>query len=149
MTTDDETPFWQRKKLSEMTDTEWESLCDGCAKCCLHKLQYDDTGEIDYTNVACRLLDTSACRCRKYAIRSTLVPDCVRLTAEVVPQLNWLPSTCAYRLIDEGRDLPYWHPLKTGDAESVHKAGMSVRGRAVREQDAGPLEHHIVHWDDC
>jgi hypothetical protein len=143
-----EKPFWRRKSLTAMTDEEWESLCDGCAKCCLHKLQYDDTGEIDYTNVACRLLDTTSCRCRKYSIRAMLVPDCVRLTPDVVSGLAWLPKTCAYRLVDEGKDLPDWHPLKTGDPQSVHKAGMSVRGRAVREQDAGPLEHHVVEWDD-
>lgn len=143
-----EKPFWRRKTLSAMTNEEWESLCDGCAKCCLHKLQYDDTGEIDYTNVACRLLDTTSCRCRKYAIRSMLVPDCVQLTSDVVGGLAWLPKTCAYRLVDEGKDLPDWHPLKTGDPQSVHKAGMSVRGRVIPEQDAGPLEHHVVDWDD-
>ena len=143
-----EKPFWRRKTLSAMTNEEWESLCDGCAKCCLHKLQYDDTGEIDYTNVACRLLDTTSCRCRKYAIRSMLVPDCVQLQPDVVGGLAWLPKTCAYRLVDEGKDLPDWHPLKTGDPQSVHKAGMSVRGRVIPEQDAGPLEHHVVDWDD-
>ena len=143
-----EKPFWRRKTLSAMTNEEWESLCDGCAKCCLHKLQYDDTGEIDYTNVACRLLDTTSCRCRKYAIRSMLVPDCVQLKPDVVGGLAWLPKTCAYRLVDEGKDLPDWHPLKTGDPQSVHKACMSVRGRVIPEQDAGPLEHHVVDWDD-
>lgn len=143
-----EKPFWRRKSLSAMTGEEWESLCDGCAKCCLHKLQYDDTGEIDYTNVACRLLDTETCRCRKYAIRSMMVPDCVRLTPDIVNQLKWLPSTCAYRLVAEGKDLPSWHPLKTGDPDSVHHAGVSARGRAIREQDAGPLEDHVIDWDD-
>ena len=143
-----EKPFWRRKSLSAMTGDEWESLCDGCAKCCLHKLQYDDTGEIDYTNVACRLLDTETCRCRKYAIRSMMVPDCVRLTPDIVNQLKWLPSTCAYRLVAEGKDLPSWHPLKTGDPDSVHRAGVSARGRAIREQDAGPLEDNVIDWDD-
>jgi uncharacterized cysteine cluster protein YcgN (CxxCxxCC family) len=143
-----EKPFWRRKSLSAMSGEEWESLCDGCAKCCLHKLQYDDTGEIDYTNVACRLLDTETCRCRKYAIRSMMVPDCVRLTPDIVNQLKWLPSTCAYRLVAEGKDLPSWHPLKTGDPDSVHRAGVSARGRAIREQDAGPLEDHVIDWDD-
>lgn len=143
-----EKPFWRRKSLSAMSGEEWESLCDGCAKCCLHKLQYDDTGEIDYTNVACRLLDTETCRCRKYAIRSMMVPDCVRLTPDIVNQLKWLPSTCAYRLVAEGKDLPSWHPLKSGDPDSVHRAGVSARGRAIREQDAGPLEDHVIDWDD-
>ena len=143
-----EDPFWRRKTLAEMTRGEWESLCDGCAKCCLDKLQDDDTGEISYTEVACRLLDLGTCRCTDYANRKRFVPDCVVLTARTVARLTWLPSTCAYRLISEGKDLAWWHPLVSGDPESVHRAGVSVRGRAVPEAVAGDLEDHIVHWPE-
>ncbi|MCH7692148.1 MAG: YcgN family cysteine cluster protein [Proteobacteria bacterium] len=141
-------PFWRRKTLAEMTRSEWESLCDGCAKCCLDKLQDDDTGEISYTEVACRLLDLGTCRCTDYANRKRFVPDCVVLTPRMVARLTWLPSSCAYRLISEGRDLEWWHPLVSGDPETVHRAGVSVRGRAVPEALAGDLEDHIVHWPE-
>ena len=143
-----EEPFWRRKTLDEMTRSEWESLCDGCAKCCLDKLQDDDTGEISYTEVACRLLDLGTCRCTDYANRKRFVPDCVVLTPRMVTRLTWLPSSCAYRLISEGRDLEWWHPLVSGDPETVHRAGVSVRGRAVPEALAGDLEDHIVHWPE-
>lgn len=143
-----EDPFWRRKTLAEMTRGEWESLCDGCAKCCLDKLQDDDTGEISYTEVACRLLDLGTCRCTDYANRKRFVPDCVVLTPRTVDRLTWLPSTCAYRLISEGKDLAWWHPLVSGDPETVHRAGVSVRGRAVPEALAGDLEDHIVHWPE-
>jgi len=143
-----EDPFWRRKTLAEMTRGEWESLCDGCAKCCLDKLQDDDTGEISYTEVACRLLDLGTCRCTDYANRKRFVPDCVILTPRTVDRLTWLPSTCAYRLISEGKDLEWWHPLVSGDPETVHRAGVSVRGRAVPEAVAGDLEDHIVHWPE-
>ena len=143
-----EDPFWRRKTLAEMTRGEWESLCDGCAKCCLDKLQDDDTGEISYTEVACRLLDLGTCRCTDYANRKRFVPDCVVLTPRTVARLSWLPSSCAYRLISEGRDLAWWHPLVSGDPETVHRAGVSVRGRAVPEALAGDLEDHIVHWPE-
>ena len=143
-----EQPFWRRKTLAEMTRGEWESLCDGCAKCCLDKLQDDDTGEISYTEVACRLLDLGTCRCTDYANRKRFVPDCVVLTPRMVARLTWLPSSCAYRLISEGRDLEWWHPLVSGDPETVHRAGVSVRGRAVPEALAGDLEDHIVHWPE-
>lgn len=131
-----------------MSPSEWESLCDGCGKCCLHKLQYEDTGEICYTNVACRLLDLHSCRCKKYEERQRYVPDCVALTPEKAGSLAWLPVTCAYRLLAEGHDLPSWHPLVTGDRKSVHRAGMSARHRAIAERDAGDLEDHIVSWPD-
>ncbi|MDA0991245.1 MAG: YcgN family cysteine cluster protein [Verrucomicrobia bacterium] len=135
----DEQPFWQRKRLTEMTDAEWESLCDGCAKCCVHKLEDEDTGEIEYTNLACRLLDLHACRCSDYANRHTLVPACIRLKPDAIPY--WMPETCAYRLVAEGQDLPDWHPLKTGDKESVHRAGISVRGCVISEAElTGGLE---------
>ena len=143
-----EQPFWRRKTLAEMTRGEWESLCDGCAKCCLDKLEDDDTGEISYTEVACRLLDLGTCRCTDYANRKRFVPDCVVLTARTVARLTWLPSTCAYRLVSEGKDLEWWHPLVSGDPETVHRAGISVRGRAVPEALAGDLEDHVVRWPE-
>ena len=139
-------PFWKRKSLSEMSKAEWESLCDGCAKCCLEKLEDSETGHIEYTDIACRLLDLGACKCKHYATRKRIVPDCVVLTPDNVHGLSWMPSTCAYRLLDEGKDLPDWHPLITGDPQSVHRAGVSVRGRVVSEADAGDLEEHIVIW---
>lgn len=143
-----EDPFWRRKTLAEMTRGEWESLCDGCAKCCLDKLEDEDTGEIRYTEVACRLLDLGTCRCTDYSNRTRFVPDCVVLTPRMVARLTWLPSSCAYRLISEGKDLEWWHPLVSGDPESVHRAGVSVRGRAVPGAVAGDLEDHVVHWPE-
>ena len=131
-----------------MTPSEWESLCDGCGKCCLHKLQYEDTGEVCYTNVACRLLDLQSCRCSKYEQRKRFVPDCVQLQPNNVGELKWMPSTCAYRLLAEGKDLPSWHPLVTGHPDSVHHAAQSVRGRAIPERRAKQLEHHLVTWPE-
>ncbi|HTR17459.1 MAG TPA: YcgN family cysteine cluster protein [Acetobacteraceae bacterium] len=139
-------PFWKTKTLAEMSDAEWESLCDGCGRCCLHKLRDDDTGELAFTNVACRLLDTHSCRCTDYARRAKKVPDCVRLTPETLGEIDWLPPSCAYRLVAEGQDLPWWHPLVSGDPESVHRAGISVRDRVISERRAGPLEHHLAEW---
>ena len=139
-------PFWKRKSLSAMTRSEWESLCDGCGRCCLHKIRDEDTEEIHFTNVACRLLDTQGCGCRDYPNRRDHVPDCVQLKAKMLPALDWLPPTCAYHLLARGQDLPDWHPLVSGDPESVHRAGISVRGRAVSEREAGPLEDHVVTW---
>ena len=144
----DEVPFWRRKSLAEMTPAEWESLCDGCGKCCLHKLEDEDTGEIAHTNVACRLLDIGTCRCSRYAERQRLVPDCVQLDPGNVGALKWMPSTCAYRLLAEGKDLPAWHPLVSGDPETVHRAGISVRGRSVPERKAGDLFDYIVTWPE-
>ena len=141
-----EEPFWRRKKLSQMTPAEWESLCDGCGKCCLHKLQYEKPNQIQFTNVACRLLDLESCRCTDYAHRQEQVPDCVQLTAKTIKRLRWLPSTCAYRLLAEGKELYDWHPLVSGDKNSVHRAGQSVRGKAVAERAADVLDHHIVTW---
>jgi len=142
----EELPFWRRKKLAEMSRAEWESLCDGCAKCCLVKLEYEDTGQVDHTDISCRLLDTQSCRCGDYPNRHKLVPDCLALTAKRVRRLRWLPSTCAYRLVNEGRDLYWWHHLVSGDPETVHEAGISARGRVVSEDNAGAPEHHIVDW---
>ena len=148
MTAADGPPFWRRKTLSQMTVAEWESLCDGCARCCLVKLQEVGDGRTDYTDVACRLLDTEACRCTRYAERSALVPDCVTLSARSIAALHWMPSTCAYRLLAEGKDLPWWHPLVSGDPESVHLAGISVRHRVLSETevDEDALEDRIVDW---
>ena len=139
-------PFWKTKTLDEMTRDEWESLCDGCGRCCLHKLRDEDTEALSFTNVACRLLDLKTCRCRNYERRRDQVPDCVSLTPATVREIDWLPPSCAYRLIAEGRDLLWWHPLLSGDPATVHEAGVSVRGRAVDERRAGMLEHYIVDW---
>jgi uncharacterized cysteine cluster protein YcgN (CxxCxxCC family) len=140
-------PFWETTPLAKMSREEWESLCDGCGRCCLHKLEDADTGEIHYTDVACRLLDLGSCGCRDYLGRWKHVPDCIQLSAAVIDDLGWLPSTCAYRVLARGpKSLPWWHPLVSGDPESVHRAGISVRGRAVSEGRAGPLDHHIVTW---
>jgi uncharacterized cysteine cluster protein YcgN (CxxCxxCC family) len=142
----DSGPFWRRKRLDQMTPAEWESLCDGCGKCCLEKVQWGWTGAISHTDVACRLLDLDTCRCRRYAERRRWVANCEQLTARKIRRLRWLPATCAYRVLAEGGDLAWWHPLVSGDPETVHAAGISVRGRAVAPADAGPLEHHIVDW---
>src|SRR5208282_2319513 len=115
-------PFWKRKSLAKMTDSEWESLCDGCGRCCLAKLEDEDTGDIYFTDVGCRLLDGESCRCSDYRNRTKLVDDCVRLRPDNVGELNWLPPTCAYRLVAQGRDLYWWHPLVSGDPESLHSA---------------------------
>ena len=139
-------PFWKHKALGEMTRAEWESLCDGCAKCCLAKIQDDESDEIAFTNVACRLLDLETCRCTDYAGRRRAVPGCKRLTPVNIAELDWLPSSCAYRLVAAGKDLPWWHHLVSGDPDLVHTRGRSVRGKAMPEAEAGPLEHHIVDW---
>ncbi|MDY0881402.1 YcgN family cysteine cluster protein [Dongia soli] len=139
-------PFWKTTKLGQMSRVQWESLCDGCGKCCLNKLIDEDTEELFFTNVACRQLDLRNCRCKDYVHRHELVPDCIKLTPRNVGKIDWLPESCAYRLIRDGKDLPWWHPLVSGDPKTVHRAGMSVRGRAVTETKAGPLEDHIVDW---
>jgi len=147
--TNAEKPFWKQKTLEEMTDAEWESLCDGCARCCLLKLEDEDTGEIYTTRLACRLLDLGTCRCTHYAERQKHVPDCVSITPEKVRTLNWLPETCAYRVLAEGRDLAWRHPLVSGDPETVHQAGISVRGWVKSEERASPETVHryiIKDW---
>jgi uncharacterized cysteine cluster protein YcgN (CxxCxxCC family) len=140
--------FWKEKTLDEMTDAEWESLCDGCARCCLVKLEDDDTGEVHYTSLVCDLLDTDRCRCTRYPERHQLVPDCIHFTPELAATLSWLPDTCAYRLLAEGLDLPAWHPLVSGRRESVHEAGISVRGRVipVRMVDEDEQQDYVIDW---
>ena len=132
-----------------MTAPEWESLCDGCGRCCLLKLQDEDTDRIAYVDVACRLFDAGACRCTDYGDRQAQVPDCVRLTPEVVEAIGWLPPTCAYRLVDEGADLPWWHPLVSGSPDTVHQAGVSVRDKVFcseTEIAVEDLEDRMVSW---
>ena len=145
---DNQSPFWKRKSLAEMTTEEWESLCDGCARCCLLKLEDADNGDVSYTDVACSLLDHSTCRCMRYEERKKLVPDCIHLRPDLVTKYSWLPSTCAYRLINEGRDLYWWHHLVSGDRNTVHEAGISVQGRVIPEDEADNLEHRLVLWPE-
>lgn len=155
----EDVPFWRRKTLAQMTPAEWESLCDGCGRCCLVKLEEDlpqarldasANASIYYTDVACRLLDHGTCRCRDYENRSTQVDDCVRLTPEGIDEIGWLPPSCGYRLVAEGHDLYWWHPLVSGDPDTVHEAGISVRNRvSASEDDVRPpdtLEDRIVSW---
>ena len=139
-------PFWQTKTLDEMTQEEWESLCDGCGRCCLHKLRDEETQALSFTNVACRLLDTATCRCSDYANRFTKVPDCIQLTPEILREVDWLPPSCAYRRIEEGRGLPTWHPLRSGTGSTVVTSGASACGRIISERDAGMLEDHVADW---
>ena len=145
----DDPPFWRVKPLAQMSDSEWESLCDGCGRCCLVKLEDEDDGKIYFTDIGCRLLDGDTCRCHDYPNRTARVPDCVRLTAQNLAELNWLPPTCAYRLVANGHDLYWWHPLVSHDPGTVHAAGISVRGRVFADEDALPedaLSDHIVAW---
>lgn len=139
-------PFWEEKSLDEMSSAEWESLCDGCGKCCLNKLEDERTGKIVFTNVACRLLDHETCRCSSYEERQRFVSDCRRLTPQNVGQIPWLPSTCAYRVLAEGGTLEWWHPLISGDPDTVFEAGISVKGRIVSERDTDDLEDYVVDW---
>ena len=141
-------PFWQTKTLAEMSDLEWESLCDGCARCCMHKLEDEDTGEVHYTSIVCSYLDQDSCQCSDYSRRNTNVPECVLLTPERVDEFGWLPTTCAYRLIAEGKDLFDWHPLVSGDKASVQAAGIAVTGKVIDERSVHPDSHqeYIIRW---
>ncbi len=139
-------PFWQTKTLEELSAGEWESLCDGCGLCCLNKLEEEDTGEITFTSSACEYLNLESCRCTDYANRRDNVPECVTLSPELVRRLAWLPDSCAYRLVAEGRDLHWWHRLVSGDPESVHAAGISTRGRCAAERRGEDLEDLLIDW---
>jgi uncharacterized cysteine cluster protein YcgN (CxxCxxCC family) len=146
---DEDVPFWRRKTLEAMSEAEWESLCDGCGRCCLIKLEDEDTGQYHFTDVACRLFAEKQCGCGDYAHRDQRVPDCVRLDPAGVRTLGWLPSSCAYRLVAEGRDLYWWHPLVSGDGQTVHAAGVSVRGKVAALEDEVPTDNlpdFIVTW---
>ncbi|OAI02674.1 hypothetical protein A1353_15625 [Methylomonas methanica] len=138
--------FWETKTLAQMSTEEWESLCDNCGKCCLNKLEDEDTGEIAFTSVACDLIDLESCRCTRYSERCTLVPECIDLKQHDFAEYNWLPSTCAYRLLTDGEPLPSWHPLITGTSESVKKAGVSISSYAIKESQVTDLEDHIIEW---
>ena len=141
-------PFWKTKSLAEMTPEEWELLCDRCGRCCLHKIEYKETGEVFYTNVACRLLDTYHCRCTAYEERLDLVPTCLVMTPAKAAELEWLPRTCAYRRLALGMGLEWWHPLVSGNPDTVHHASISVRGMVVPEEIVPPdqLEDHIIYF---
>ena len=128
-------PFWETTSLADMTEAQWESLCDGCALCCVHKLEDDDSGDVYFSNLACRLLDTDTCRCSDYPRRAGLVPDCLQLREQQPQVFRWLPASCAYRRLYEGKSLPDWHPLITGDPGSVHAADVSVRGKVLSERE--------------
>jgi uncharacterized protein len=139
-------PFWKTKTLAQMSAAEWESLCDGCGKCCLSKIEDEDTAEIFYTSVICRLFDEGTCRCTDYANRSIQVPDCVTLDIENVSELSWLPKTCAYKLVMDGKDLYPWHHLVCGDANEVHRQGISVRGKITAvETELETSEDYFPH----
>ena len=139
--------FWELE-LDALSRAEWEALCDGCGRCCLHKLEDEDTGEIAETNVACKLLDTGTAQCRDYRHRKAFVPDCLRLTPKLVKNVPWLPASCAYVRRAEGKPLPDWHHLLTGSRDAMVEAGASVAGRCISETVAGPLEHHVIDWED-
>ena len=147
---DSEPPYWERKTLAEMSPTEWENLCDGCGRCCLHKLEDEHSRKIFYTQIACRLLKTDTCRCRHYEERQTHVEDCVVLTPDNLEQLDWMPNSCAYRRVADGRGLAEWHPLVSGDPTSVHAAGISVRSFAIPEVevDEDDTEEFIIKLCD-
>lgn len=138
--------WWQEKRLSELSRDEWESLCDHCGKCCLLKLEDEDTGDVYYTDVACKLVDPETCHCGDYLQREMLVPDCLKLTPGNLEQVSWMPLSCAYRRIMEGRGLPDWHHLVCGDKAEIHRRDMSIKGRYVDEREVQDVEEHVVEW---
>lgn len=140
--------FWENYSLQELSAPEWEALCDGCGRCCLHKLEYEDSDAIDYTDVACRLLDLSTAQCSDYPGRKKHVPDCVQLTPANIREIDWLPASCAYRRLNEGRGLARWHPLISGNTQSVQSAKISVIGRVLPETvvDEDEIEEHVITW---
>jgi uncharacterized protein len=142
-------PFWKSRDLSEMTHAEWEMLCDGCGKCCLQKLQDHKTGAVSYTNVCCHLFSPATCRCTSYQDRHLRVSTCVLLNPSRVREFDWLPKTCAYRLLSKGENLPAWHPLVCGDPDLIHRLGHSVKGRVISEKHIHPrqIRQHIVPWE--
>ena len=142
-------PFWEIKSLTEMNPGEWESLCDGCGLCCLVRFEDEDSGEVIPTRVHCKLFDSDLCRCTDYENRKQHVPDCIKLTPGNIQELQWMPPSCAYRRLDEGKPLPAWHPLITGDPESVHKAGVSIRGQTLNENELAEPEDALEYaaWD--
>jgi len=142
--------FWESKSLDELNDKEWESLCDGCGLCCLHKLEDEDTGQVHYTNIACKLLDIEACRCSRYKDRFAHVPDCLSIRPLTEEKLNWLPGSCAYVKLANGENLEPWHPLISGDPDSVRAAGIGAEGRCVSENTVPLVEwpHHLIDWAD-
>ncbi|MEQ3692920.1 MAG: YcgN family cysteine cluster protein [Thalassolituus sp.] len=139
-------PFWETTSLKDMTRKQWESLCDGCALCCLHKLEDEDTEEVYYTDVHCRYMDTANCNCTVYLERQEKVPNCVWLTPDQASKFHWLPDSCAYRVLAEGRKLAEWHPLISGDPNSVHEAGVSIKGKGVADNQVAEedWEDHII-----
>ncbi|MXV43777.1 YcgN family cysteine cluster protein [Saccharibacter sp. 17.LH.SD] len=139
-------PFWKTTPLADMTQSQWESLCDGCGRCCLHKLRDEETDEIIWTDISCRLLDTQTCLCTDYHRRQRRIPDCISLTPALLRDIDWLPPSCAYRLLRDGFDLPDWHPLVSGSQDTVHTSGASARGRCLNERYAGMIEDHQADW---
>ena len=141
-------PFWETKTLEEMTEREWESLCDGCARCCTLKLEDSDTGEVHFTSAVCKLLDQESCRCKRYSNRHELVPDCVQMNPGNIANLGFMPKSCAYRRLSEGRGLAWWHPLISGTKKTMHEAGISVLGKVISEESVHPddLENYVIRW---
>lgn len=138
--------FWLQKKLTEMTRKEWESLCDGCGKCCVNVLEDEEDGSLYQTNVSCHMLNHNTCRCKDYRNRKKIVPSCVSLTPKKLAQIDWLPDSCAYVMVEQGKDLPPWHHLQCGDRDRIHREGRSVQGRVISELNVVNLEDHIVPW---
>jgi len=142
-------PFWKYRKLREMSPIEWEEICDGCGKCCLHKIIDEKTNIVQYTNISCSLFCTKTCRCTSYQNRNHLIHTCMVLTPSRVEQFYWLPKTCAYRLLSQGKELPWWHPLVSGDPGLIHRLGYSVKGKTISENYIHPLQikKHIISWE--